>query len=112
MGLVFSSVYEVKVFILVPLNREKKVQFIDKKFPLSGAKLLGGILLGGLAVGGAAIFVAVSPIVVPAYFGYRLRQRRRLRRMNNRTVTFDFHDFIDAVERDMIAHGMLADVVT
>lgn len=45
-----------------------------------GAKILGGIVLGGLAIGGAAIFVAVSPIVVPAYFGFRIRKKRRLKR--------------------------------
>lgn len=53
-----------------------------------GAKILGGIILGGLAIGGAAIFVAVSPIVVPAYFGFRIRKKRRLKRKTRKAHAF------------------------
>lgn len=53
-----------------------------------GAKILGGIILGGLAIGGAAIFVAVSPIVVPAYFGFRIRKKRRIKRQTRKAHGF------------------------
>ncbi|XP_061177348.1 uncharacterized protein LOC133186080 [Saccostrea echinata] len=87
-----------------------------------GAKLFGGILLGGLAIGGAAIFVAVSPIVVPAYFGHKYRMRRRYRRTRRKLRKQDLymmqHDaqFLEAMQisleealqaqiHDIVIHG-------